>query len=770
MNNKYTQENNSIIEHQYSDLETSLTRLFMSTKTQKNIITDTMIQSLSKKLIEKPDLLQNIILKEKKEKNNKKFAYIISFLQDHKIIDDKWNFLETNQNRVVTILRRFQDETKDILDNDEYKSRYSQQLVIGVARMEWIDRSLITSFYDDEDIIDEKMQKLFTTNNVTLMDFSYDSLELSEEDQNLLLYSMLFVHDGEQKNKTLATQSEYYNIEGKNITIKPYGIKAFEQAFNCAWQIYNEIFFITENELPHHDIKSKEDIIKLYKSREEIRSGTYIISKEEKPVILNLMRSLLHLQAHKRLDYIDGKHDPESLLTYEAWKSRKEIYKSKFDMMRDRSIKDFFSKEFSYLTFTNPKWERIDSKRSPNTYDWEKKSWLYKDVMFNGAKIQFSGRSKNLQSTLIKLWSNDLYKKAKKLTDDVANSLYTENQKDSMRVWLGLIEQFPDELLKKGKFAIKWEKSWELFLEEISKDKSWQRQFDQRIAIDNLKKYGISEHKVKQLFANDKFMWEVDKKLQGVKAGELIVNNKTNSDYEEFKLVTKTGTEYQCITKRSKDIISYNEEWLWIHSIYDMKKLIGLKMRPNNNSMTYDAKIINKLIDGLMIVEEKNLMWKAEKLWLFEHNDKILFDPWKALFYQIMRREADRQKNNLDTDYKKSLYDTIYRDYMDNQGNILLTKENAEQYILEWQHSYFLEDRDNHYDIVERNKEGIIINSPYKDIIKERYYNILNWYTNMVASNKNWELSIIMTQKWLNTRALRTQLEWKKIFDKKKKT
>lgn len=55
----------------------------------------------------------------------------------------------------------------------------------------------------------------------------------------------------------------------------------------------------------------------------------------------------------------------------------------------------------------------------------------------------------------MKLINDPKYKKGKSVTDSLANAFYTENQTDAMMVWLGLIEQFPDELLDQARFDVK---------------------------------------------------------------------------------------------------------------------------------------------------------------------------------------------------------------------------------------------------------------------------------------------------------------------------
>lgn len=129
------------------------------------------------------------------------------------------------------------------------------------------------------------------------------------------------------------------------------------------------------------------------------------------------------------------------------------------------------------------------------------------------------------------------------------------------------------------------------------------------------------------------------KKLQG--SSHKKYNEKTHDSYEEFKLVTTSGTEYQCIRKGNDEILSHNEYGLGNHGIYDFKKLIESRLRPNNNSMTFNYEKLNHMLDNIMEKEEQYLMTRMKQLGLLTDTNKDSFDPWKAIYYQLFYEELE---------------------------------------------------------------------------------------------------------------------------------
>jgi hypothetical protein len=68
--------------------------------------------------------------------------------------------------------------------------------------------------------------------------------------------------------------------------------------------------------------------------------------------------------------------------------------------------------------------------------------------------------------------------------------------------------------------------------------------------------YGISSDKVALLLRNKGFNKQLEEKLSNTNN---LKNNKTVQRYEEFKIVTTTGTEYQISEKSDDMIVSKNE-------------------------------------------------------------------------------------------------------------------------------------------------------------------------------------------------------------------
>lgn len=200
---------------------------------------------------------------------------------------------------------------------------------------------------------------------------------------------MLFLHDGKSKNQKARHDTKYYKIQEGSIDITPYGRKSYEQAFNCAWQIYNDIYGKTTERKPHYAIHSEEDIYNLYKDKETLSSHGNHIDKEEKTLVLNMTRALLHMQAHKKFDYTNGSHDPEGNIQYHEGRDRKEIYGEQINILRDKEVLNFFTNEVSYLNMKDND-GNTSNLRTPDTYDAKSKSWIFKDIIFNGVSCSFT--------------------------------------------------------------------------------------------------------------------------------------------------------------------------------------------------------------------------------------------------------------------------------------------------------------------------------------------------------------------------------------------
>lgn len=307
------------------------------------------------------------------------FKPFSDFVNDHSTTHEINN--HTHENK-IHILQKFQEHVKDVLNNEQYKEWYSQQMIMGVALMEGIHPEVIQHLYNQNITINEEMQNIFQKNNVTLMDLSYNDVKFSEKDKQLFLYTMLFLHDGEEINPEQLYKSKYYTVENNNIFITEYGIKSFEQAFNCAWQIYNELFGNHELMLPHFPIKNEQEIYDLYKNKTSIESNGHTLDKEDKPLVLNITRALLHIQAHKKLDYTDNEHDPAGTIKYHEGMSWRDTYGEQINKVRDLEVKNFFASEINLLKMYDEN-NHLKNHRTPETYNAVSKSWLFKDIIFN---------------------------------------------------------------------------------------------------------------------------------------------------------------------------------------------------------------------------------------------------------------------------------------------------------------------------------------------------------------------------------------------------
>lgn len=160
-----------------------------------------------------------------------------------------------SQNQTLKeILCCLEENCLDFCNDENYKRRYTQQLVIGMARLEWVPANIIDKVYWKNIQINKDMQEVFRNNNLTLMDLTSRDVILWQKEKQLFLYTMLFLHDWENKNTDNARESWYYKVKEWEIEIKEYGVKSFEQAFNCGWQMYNDFFWNKEEKKIFHII------------------------------------------------------------------------------------------------------------------------------------------------------------------------------------------------------------------------------------------------------------------------------------------------------------------------------------------------------------------------------------------------------------------------------------------------------------------------------------------------------------------------------------
>lgn len=658
---------------------------------------------------------------------DKSFSYIKDFVA------------EDSENIVLTTMQDCKDTLSDILQQEDYKKRYTQQLVIGMARMEWVHENTINKIYSNAVVIDENMQKIFKDNNLTLMDLSSKDVMLWKKEKELFVYTMLFLHNGENSWE-LRHESDYYTVYEWWVEIKEYWIKSFEQAFNCAWQIYNELFYYNKDGrgIPHQAINCIDDIYKLYDSSTVLTYQDRKIDAHQLSWILNVTRTLLHIQAHKHLDYIRWEiHDPASFVKYKKGKKYQDIYWSQIDEVRDYEVKELRDSELAQLTILDSKWERIKS-RSPWIYNADIKAWTIQNCVFNWTNTTFTWRSKGLISWIMKLINDPRFKKWKTVTDSLWNSFYVKNKEDGLRVRLWLIDQLPEHLIDGQRIEIKWDESWRTLLNYISRDWSL---LPQETIIKNLSVLWISKEKILLLFRNKHFFSLLTKNLQD--SIKDVYNDKTRIWYEEFKLVTKTWTEYQISEKKDEHVITQNERWSWNHGIYDFKKLMEFILRPNNNSMVLWHDIIKNIIKWALDREYGYLLNRAKvNKFITKENEKD-FNPWSAIMHQLMDEDND------------------LIDYIDKHPNINNElNKNQDQYFgwnrIRQTNPEFDKDWNKTTPIM------MLMQDWNRSFVEEYLYNLIQrqyvWY---ITDNK-----YIISKKWGNERLIKTQLEWYKLYKK----
>jgi hypothetical protein len=608
---------------------------------------------------------------------------IKDLLQDKKL-SIFTQIVNTNDNHDITLhesIKNLQKDCLTVFQNEDYKKWYTQQLVIGMARLEWIAENVIEKIYWKYVEIHEEMQDVFKKNNLTLMDLTTKEVVFEQKEKELFLYTMLFLHDWEDKNTDKAKESWYYKVDEGKIEFKEYWIKSFEQAFNCGWQIYNEFFWSKEDKknLPHHPINSVDDIYSLYDTKTSLNYNWKIIDSHTLAWILNITRALLHVQAHKHLDYIRWeKHDPASFIKYKQWKHWKEIYWTQIDEVRDWEIESLWRTEISHLGLLDKNWKTI-IERSPSIYDGDTKSWHLKDTIFNDVKTTFSWRSKWLTSRIMKLINDPRYKKWKDVTDSLWNSFYVENKEAWLKVWLWLIEKLPEKLIDGARLDIKWSESWDVLMKEIANDGTL---LDPEAIKENLSCYGISKNKVSLLLRNKWFNKQLHERLNNTNN---LKNDKTVQWYEEFKIVTTTGTEYQISEKSNDMIVSKNEFGLWNHGIYNIKKLMELLLRPDNHTMVLWHNTIENIINNALDEEEFYLQERAKKMWLIDDNNIHQFNPRYAIWNQLLYDDIIENDNIVENDDKMHIDSTQLEKIKEDREKLFFwEKDNSRAFVKEF--------------------------------------------------------------------------------------
>ena len=641
---------------------------------------------------------------------------LLDLLKDKKL--NAFSQLIDNSHETITLwwfINTFRKDCWEIFEDKEFKKRYTKQLVIGMARLEWIPDNIIEKIYWEDIIIDEEMQNIFKINNLTFMDLTSCDVSFEEKEKELFVYTMLFLHDWENKNIDKANESWYYKVSGWGVEIKEYGIKSFEQAFNCGFQIYNEFFWNNKDKeiIFHYPINSIDDIYALYDNTETLIYNWKIIDSHTLAWILNITRALLHVQAHKHLDYIRWEiHDPASFIKYKKGQHWKYIYWPQIDEVRDWEIESLWRNEISTLEMKDKNGKKI-KERSTKFYSADTKSWYLQDVFFNDVETSFSWRSKWLTSWVMKLVNDPKYKKWKDVTDSLWNSFYVKNKEDWLKVWLWLIEKLPERLVDGARFDIKWSQSWNILIDKISKNGEL---LQKSIIYNNLKDYNISNEKIDLLLRNRSFRINLNERLRNINE---LKNTKTVQWYEEFKLVTTNWTEYQISEKSDDMITSYNEFGLWNHGIYNIKKLMELLLRPDNHTIVLWHDIIENIINNALDEEEFYIKQKAYKMWIINDDNSNNFNPRNAISNQLL---YDDMVNNT------SLDSTIINQIKDQRNDFFSGKK-------------------------EKSRE----------LVKEFIYNMINkeyiWY---LTKDKTYKLSKPL---W-NQRSTISQLLWYKIYKK----
>lgn len=551
---------------------------------------------------------------------------------------------------------------QDIERDTSFKGEFTRQMVIGMARLEGIPDEIIATMYwklSIDEILIPKIQKILKTRNIGLIDCSLNDVTLSEQDRNLLIYTKLFLHekDVDEKEDRITDQSmksEYYTVdkEGK-LKINKYGIKSYELAINCAYQLYQKDFhnIKPENSKTRHiRLTYQEDIEALYTNEWLVLSDGSVIDAWVKSHILSLTRAIMHIQSHKKLDYTGTKHDPAWFQTYEPWGNALAIFEKAFNDQRRLEARIIRDKEISQRWIKDSEGEEI--KREPTNYDGENYSWSLKNLTFGWVNgIDFSGRMKSFPGSVWKLIHTPKYKHGKYITDNGAVTFHTKSNGDSCKVFTQMINNIDDRDLSRVRLDIKWDESRRVFLENIENiEKDWNK-YSFNFKKESIESLWLVNDKLEHLYKNNDFAKAIYESQDSSEARKPS-NTKTWAWYEEFKMILPSWTEVQIRTKEQLNDgklapIAHNElgkKWHWI---YDGHKWINTLLRLYNELIPLDdtaANVIDNAINNAMEQEELYLWWK----FTLEEHDMTDFNPWYAIYQQLIDKDWSNKESQYD--------------------------------------------------------------------------------------------------------------------------
>ncbi len=590
------------------------------------------------------------------------------------------NFRKEDITKIKNRVEKLSKIEKDL----EFKKEFTRQMVIGMARLEWVPDATIAKIYEVKDIksvMIPSVQEILKKRHIGLIDCNLDDVTLSPKDRNLLIYTKLFLH--EQCGNTIADSnmtenSKYYELDNQGaLIIKPYGIASYRQAINCAYQMYQESFHgipPEESTKRYIVLESQEDIENIYESWNLVLHDGSIINEEQKSHILSITRAIMHIQSHKRLDYTIGRHNPGGLITYEYWENAIKLFEKAFDAQMERESEIMRTEEIERRWIKNSEGENIS--RNPTAYNWKSHSRLFKNMKIgNNIDVEFSGRIKSFHSSVWKLINTPKYKHGKHMTDNGAVTFHTKGHENSCQVFMHMINSIDSNDLTNVKLDIKWDLSWSEFLEHIESVEKSEDGYSFRLNEESIDSFWIKEEKLKYLYKNKQFaksIYEAKNNWESKKTD----NRKTGIGYEEFKLIMPSGTEVQIRTKEQINNgnlapIAHNElgeRWHWI---YDGYKWIEILLRLHNEIIPIGdnttSNVIDHLVDNAMKQEEHYLRWKFAMEW---GKDMSAFNPWYAIYGQLTSKNGQYDYFNADRAgnrkyrCKQAMYRNILKKYV----------------------------------------------------------------------------------------------------------
>lgn len=434
------------------------------------------------------------------------------------------------------------------VQDTEYKIYFTRQVVAGLLRSEVSDKdkvgNLISASYGENFVINNEIQQKLKNEHITLMDMTLDMIDLEETDVKILLYAMMVKKDTWVQEHPIP--SELYTVSWNDINtleLTEKGVQYFQTAiqwwlqFHCK-ELYNKNS--EDTDIPWLENKivfaNSRSVVNFYLQEHE---NPYI--QEHKSDLLATARCLIHHArwSQKPIDQtlLEGKSYP-----FEAFDNKEK---------RKQSTDNFLQQEWANLPLQDNYWNSIKP-----TFDSINNIRHNEDITIAWAKWRFIWRGKSFESEVRKMRNSPQYRHIESIHDTIANrfEIYpTGNPEQDRRNIIIVHKTLYHHFLSAGKpktppIKIKWKQLKAAYNESY---KETEAQANSR---------ETSEQGARET--------AIDSALQKENS-----NAKTADSYQEAKIHSLAGVEYQIITAETDKYGPNN------HAIYDPKKRVDDRIR-----------------------------------------------------------------------------------------------------------------------------------------------------------------------------------------------